>query len=227
MSPTDRTNDPVEDYVTSLESSLHGPARARSRLVEEVRDGLTDSVAEYTRQGLPHGRAAAEAVREFGTLPGLIASCQRELTIAQARHTARRIAMTGPFLIACWYLVGTADQDQRVPRTAQLMAAHLAGAAVVAALLAAVALAATGTLARRLPIPDRLPRMVGWAGTTASVSMAVATLALAAASGPATNWPLTALAGALAAASHGWMAGSVRVCRTCARLPVRELAVTR
>ncbi|MFE9818691.1 permease prefix domain 1-containing protein [Streptomyces sp. NBC_00236] len=225
MSSAGRTTDPVEEYVTSLESALHGPARARARLVEEVRDGLTDSVAEYAQRGLPYGRAAAEAVREFGSALGLVESCQRELTIAQARHTARRIAMTAPFLVACWYLVHHADQDQQVPRTAQLMAAHLAGVALVATLLVAVALAATGTLARRLPTPDRLPRMVGWAGTTASVSMAVAALALATASALATNWSLTALAGALAAASHGWMAGSVRACRACARLPVMERAV--
>ncbi|WP_443061123.1 hypothetical protein [Streptomyces sp. NBC_00464] len=101
------------------------------------------------------------------------------------------------------------------------MAVHLAGVAVGAALLAA-ALAATGTLARRLPTPERLPRMVGWTGTTASVSMAIAPLALATASVLATNWPLTALAGSLAAASHGWMAGSVRACRRCARLPIME-----
>ncbi|WP_405903966.1 permease prefix domain 1-containing protein [Streptomyces sp. NBC_00656] len=225
MNSAEQRNDPVEDYVTSLESALHGPERARSRLVEEVRDGLTDSVAEHTCRGLPYGRAAAEAVRDFGSAHDLIASCQRELTIAQSRHTARRIAMTAPFLITCWYLVRTADQDGQLPRTAQLTAAHLAGVAVVAALLAAVALAATGTVARRLPTPDRLPRMVGWAGTTASVSMAVAALALATASALATNWPLTALAGVLAAASHGWMAGSVRACRKCARLPVMELSV--
>jgi hypothetical protein len=229
VSSTEQKNDPVEDYVTALESALHGPARAKARLVEEVRDGLTDSVAEYTRQGLPYGPAVAEAMREFGTKDDLIASCQQELTIAQARHTARCIAMTAPFLIACWYLVRNADHDEdwQLPQTAQLMAVHLAGVAVGAALLAAVALSATGTLARWLPTPDRLPRMVGWTGTTASVSMAIATLALATASVLATNWPLTALAGSLAAASHGWMAGSVRACRQCARLPIMEPAVNR
>lgn len=54
----------------------------------------------------------------------------------------------------------------------------------------------------RLPVPHRLPLTVAWTGTTASVSMAVATLALATASVLAENWPLTAAACALAAASH-------------------------
>lgn len=48
--------------------------------------------------------------------------------------------------------------------------------------------------------------------------MAVATLALATASVLAENWPLTAAACALAAASHA-VVGSARACRRCARLP--------
>ncbi|WP_329832568.1 hypothetical protein [Streptomyces sp. BE133] len=135
------------------------------------------------------------------------------MTIVQARHAARSIGMTAPFLIAWWYLVRNAghDQDRQLPQAAQLMAVYLAGVAVAVALLAAAALAATtGTLARWLP------RMVG---TTASVSMAIASLALAIASVLATRWPLMALAGSFAA-SHGLMAGSVRACRRCARLPV-------
>lgn len=148
-------------------------------------------------------------------------SCQRELTIAQARHTARAVALTAPFLVACWYLARTTDHDQswQLPRTAQLLAVHLAGVASVAALLAAATLATTGTLARRLPTPHRLPLAVAWTGTTASVAMAVATLALATASVLATNWPLLAFAGALAAASHAVVAASARACRQCARLP--------
>ena len=141
---------------------------------------------------MSHDRAAERALRDFGAVDELVASCQRELTIAQARHTSRSIVVTAPFLIACWFLVRNAGdaQDWALPWTAQLMALYLAGTAVVAALLAAGALAATGTLARWLPTPEELPRMVGWTGTTASISIAVATLALATASVLATNWPL-------------------------------------
>ncbi|TGA85619.1 permease prefix domain 1-containing protein [Streptomyces sp. MZ04] len=227
MSATDQHSDPVETYLTTLEAALHGPVRAKARLLEEVRDGLTDAVAEHASRGLPHDRAAELALRDFGSMDDLVASCQRELTIAQARHTSRSIAVTAPFLVACWFLVRNAgdDQDWSLPWAAQLMAVYLAGTAVVAALLAAGALAATGTLARWLPTPDELPRMVGWTGTTASISMAVATLALATASILATNWPLIALACSLAATSHAVMAGSVRACRQCARLPIMGGAV--
>ncbi|MGW3013937.1 permease prefix domain 1-containing protein [Streptomyces sp. NPDC001219] len=222
MSATGRQADPVEDYLAALTAALRGPARTKARMIEEIRDGLADTVSAHTCEGMTYQRAACQAVGEFGTLDELVPSCQRELTIAQARHTARAVALSAPFLVVCWYLAWTTGHDQpwQLPRTAQLLAVHLAGVGGVAALLAAATLAATGTLARRLPVPRRLPLVVAWTGTTASVAMAVATLALATASVLATNWPLLAFAGAFAAASHAVVAASARACRHCARLPV-------
>ncbi|MGA6174006.1 permease prefix domain 1-containing protein [Streptomyces sp. NPDC012600] len=219
-----RGSDPVEEYVSELDALLRGPARAKSRLIEEARDGLTETVAAHTRAGEPYERAVRRAVAEFGSARELAESFQRELTIAQARHTARAVALSAPFLLACWFLVQQlgGPQDAAVPRTAHLLATNLATVAGAAVLLAAATLAATGTLARHLPVPHRLPLTVAWTGTTASVSMAVATLALATASVLAENWPLTAAACALAAASHALVAGSARACRRCARLPSGE-----
>ncbi|MEW1759400.1 permease prefix domain 1-containing protein [Streptomyces cyaneofuscatus] len=213
----------VEAYVSELDALLRGPARAKSRLIEEARDGLTETVAAHT-EGEPYERAVRRAVAEFGSARELAESFQRELTIAQARHTARAVALSAPFLLACWFLVQRVGgpQDAVVPRTAHLLATHLATVAGVAVLLAAATLAATGTLARHLPVPHRLPLTVAWTGTTASISMAVATLALATASVLAENWPLTAAACALAAASHAVVAGSARACRRCAQLPSGE-----
>ncbi|WP_392567630.1 hypothetical protein [Actinacidiphila glaucinigra] len=189
-------------------------------MIEEIRGGLVDTVTAHTRAGTAHPRAVDLAVEEFGTVDEIAPGCQRELTIAQARHTARAVALTAPFLVACWYLAWPTGQGQPwdPPRVAQLLAVHLAGVAGLAALLAAAALAVTGSLARRLPVPHRLPLAVAWAGTTASVAMAVATLALAAACVLAANWPLLAPAGALAALSHAVVAASARACRRCARL---------
>jgi uncharacterized membrane protein len=204
--------DPVTHYTATLTAALHGPPRVKSRLVAEIRDGLSDTVAAYTREGRP----AEQAVRDFGTPAELVPACQRELTIAQARRTAGAIALTGPLLIACWYALWTVDGV--LPRTALVLAVHLAG---IAAVLSAVALAATGRLSRWLPTPRRFPLAVAWLGTTASVAMAVATLALAAAAIGALDWPLIALAVALGAAAHGTVASSARACRECARLAER------
>ncbi|MGV9878968.1 permease prefix domain 1-containing protein [Streptomyces sp. NPDC003006] len=226
MSATGRL---IQEYAAELTAALHGPAKAKARLVDEVRDGLADTAAAYADAGLPEEEAARQAVREFGTVDELLASCQRELTVVQARHTARAVTLTAPFLVGCWYLARTAGHDLawQLPRTAQLVAVHLAFVATVAAVLAAVTLAATGSLARRLPTPDRvpLPLVVAWAGTTASGAMAASALALATAAALATDWPLLASAGALAAASHATIASSARACRHCARLPTAKPTV--
>nr|WP_179816260.1 permease prefix domain 1-containing protein [Allostreptomyces psammosilenae] len=215
----------MEEYVAELSAALRGPARAKARMVGEIRDGLTDTVAALAGTGMPYRYAAQEAVREFGTPDELVSSCQRELTIAQTRRTARVVAVSVPLLIACWHLIGTSDHDPGWQQ--RLLAAHLAGVAAIAATLAAVTLTATGTLARWLPTPNRLPLAVAWTGTTAAVAMAVASLALAIVSALATNWPLTALAGAITAVSHAVVAASARACRECARWPLTGPAVSR
>ncbi|MFI1679174.1 permease prefix domain 1-containing protein [Streptomyces sp. NPDC020607] len=202
---------PIDDHVAALTAALRGPERAKSRLIEEMYDGLTDTAAAYADAGVDEEEAARLAVREFGTVADLAPACQHELTIAQARHTARTITLTAPFLLACWYLA-------RGDLLWQQLAAHLTLIATLAALLAAATLAATGTLARRLPTPHRLPLTVAWVGTTASAAMAVAALSLTIAAVLATNWLLLTAAGVLAAASHAVVATSVRACRRCVGL---------
>ncbi|TDC97493.1 permease prefix domain 1-containing protein [Actinomadura sp. 7K507] len=206
----------VEDYVKSLAANLHGPSRAKARLVEEIRDGLHDTVEAHTTGGMPYDRAARQAVREFGTGEELLPHCQRELTIAQTRHTARTAALSLPFLAGCWLLIWTAGLEQGWQ--SRLLTVHLAGVAVTAALLAATTLAATGPLALRVSVPRRLPLAVAWTGTTAGAAMGIASLALVAASLLAANWPLMLLAGALTATSHALVAASARACRQCAHL---------
>lgn len=212
--------DPVAAHVAALSDALHGPGRAKSRMIQEIRDGLTDTVEAHTREGVPYERAARLAVREFGTPEELAPSCQRELTIAQTRRTALSVALTVPFLIACWHLIWTSGQDWQLQRTPQLVAVQLAAVAAVATLLAVAALAATGVLARRLRTPRRLPLAVAWAGTTACVAMVVAMVALTVVSPLTTNWPVVTVAGVVTALLHGLVASSARACRHCARLPV-------
>ncbi|WP_175408641.1 permease prefix domain 1-containing protein [Streptomyces sp. TRM64462] len=201
----------TDGYVEALAAVLHGPARLKARMLEEIRDGLHDTVAAYAGAGLPAAQAATAAVRDFGTPQELAPALQRELTIAQARRTARTAALTVPVAAVCWLLVRSVG-DAAAP----YLTAHLATAAATAALLAVVTLAATGPLARRLPTPHRLPLAVAWTGTAASVAMALAALALAVLAVAVTDWPVAAAAGALAAAAHAVTAGSARTCRQCA-----------
>ena len=92
----------IEDYVDELATELRGPPRAKARMIREIRDGLTDTVAARTDAGQPPEEAARHAVREFGTPAEVAPSCQWELTVAQTRRTALVLLVTVPVLLACW-----------------------------------------------------------------------------------------------------------------------------
>lgn len=219
-----RGADPIEEHVAALAAALHGPARVKERMLAEARDALTDAAADIADGGSPDGRgaerAARQAVDDFGSVEDIAPAFQRELTIAQARQTARVVALTVPFLIVCWYLTAIVGHGPQLSHFSQVLAAHVGGVAAAAALLAGVSLAATGALARRLPTPPRLPLMVAWTGTTAGTALAISALTLTTASVLAGNWPLSVLMGAVTIASHIRVAASARACRQCARLPV-------
>ncbi|MDW6060441.1 hypothetical protein SAZ11_23625 [Streptomyces sp. FXJ1.4098] len=112
------------------------------------------------------------------------------------------------------------DRGRVLPRPVEVLAAHVGGVAAAAALLAAVSLAATGALARRLPTPRRLPLMVAWTGTAACAALAISALTLTTASALAGNWLVSTGVGVVTIASHVRIAASARACRECARLPV-------
>ncbi|MFC4562464.1 permease prefix domain 1-containing protein [Nocardiopsis mangrovi] len=208
--------DPIGDHIAALSAALHGPPRAKARMIAEMRDGLADAAAAHAGAGMAGERAAREAVRGFGTVEEVAPGCQRELTIAQARRTAAAVALAVPLVMACWYLIVSAGHDPAwpPPPTALLPA----GVTIAAAVVSAAAMAATGGLARRLALPDRLPLAMAWTATTASVAMVVATITMAVATPLTADWPLVALAGLLTATAHGTVAASARACRHCARL---------
>ncbi|WP_119728549.1 permease prefix domain 1-containing protein [Thermomonospora amylolytica] len=210
----------MEEYVAALTAALHGPARVRARMVGDIRDGLVDTADAYAQEGMPPQDAAREAVRDFGPVGEIAASCQRELTVVQARHTARVVALTVPFLLACWYAIRAADPG--LPPAAHLLGLQLAAVAATAAVFSSATLVVTGSLARRLPTPSRLPLAVAWTGTAAAVAAALATVTFAVTALFTANWTLLVLAGALAAAAHATIASSARACRRCAHLPVPE-----
>ncbi|MEU6313322.1 permease prefix domain 1-containing protein [Streptomyces sp. NPDC047014] len=211
--------DPIEAHVAALGSVLRGADREKARMLAELREGLREAAADCLAEagGASDEAAAREAVRQFGSVADLAPSFQRELTIAQARHTSRRILLLLPLLLPCWYLLTAAHH---LPAPAQVALAHLGGTAAATALAAAAFLALTGRLARRLPTPERLPVMVAWTGTTAAVALALSALTLAAASFLASNWPLCLLACGVALTCHARIASSSRACRACARLPL-------
>ncbi|TDD90265.1 hypothetical protein E1202_08755 [Saccharopolyspora karakumensis] len=200
----------IESYADELAAELRGPARVKARMVQEIRDGLADTAAARVEAGLPPEEAVRDAVREFGTPAEVAPSCQRELTVAQTRHTAFALLVTVPALLGCWHLAWTIGRDQGIPpsQTAQLLATIAGTAAIVgcAALL----------ITRRLSVPDRLPLIMAWTGTAASIAMPLTTIALATALPLADNWPLLLIIAAGTAAAHSALANSAKTCRECA-----------
>jgi hypothetical protein len=95
----------VAAHVAAFERVLLGPARARQSMIDEVRDGLRDAEAAYRECGLDPERAAATAVRDFGTVREVAPLMQAELTARQARWAAALVAVAFPVLIGGWDLM--------------------------------------------------------------------------------------------------------------------------
>ncbi|MER5279151.1 hypothetical protein ABT025_25870 [Streptomyces sp. NPDC002809] len=220
--PESPADDPIEAHLADLTAALQGPARLKARMVAELREGLLDTARELSPDAEPGRDAARRAICQFGTVAELAPSFQHELTITQARHTARTVILNVPCLLVCWSLVELSGRaaGHRLPGTLQVAAAHLGGLSALTALLAAVLLSATGSLGRRLPLPQQLPLVAAWTGTTAAVTLGLSALALVTAAALATDWPLTAVACLISIALHARIAASARACRRYARLPV-------
>ncbi|MDX6739421.1 permease prefix domain 1-containing protein [Actinocorallia sp. A-T 12471] len=200
--------DAVEGYLAELAAALHGPRKARARLIEEMRGDLGELVDALVDGGMRVERAREEAVREFGDVAAVAAACQEELTVAQARHTASAVVVAVPVLLAGW----SALRPDEAGQPAQIFAFGAAATAVCAALLAVVVLVATGS--RALPAARPLPRLMAWAGTAAAASIVFGTVAL----GLTAQGPTLALVAVAAALGHGKVAASARRCRDCASL---------
>ncbi|ROO88968.1 hypothetical protein EDD29_6655 [Actinocorallia herbida] len=201
--------DAVGAYLADLSAALRGPRTARERLVEEMRGDLAETVAVHVGEGMPAEEAGAEAVREFGPVTEIAAACQEELTVAQARHTAKAVALAVPVLLACWSPLWPTGH------AVELLAVPSAATAGCAAVLAFLVLATTGPSSPRLPSAALLPRAMAWAGTAAAAAIALGTAALCVS---AANGPPLALAVGAALLGHGKVAASARRCRDCARL---------
>ncbi|WP_433325884.1 permease prefix domain 1-containing protein [Spirillospora sp. CA-294931] len=200
----------IDAYAETLASALHGPSKAKARIVQDIREGLTDTVEAHKTQGATHTQATKSALEEFGTPEDLTPTCQRELTIAQTRKTAQALALAVPVLTTCTYLTHLAAPGMAIP---------LITLTALSALMAATTFTATGTLSRRLPTRDRFPLLVAWTSTTAAITMGITAIALALTAALTTNWPLIAAAGALTAISHAAVANASKTCRLCAHLP--------
>lgn len=209
----------VEGYLSTLEGALRGHARDKSRLLLELRGGLEDAAAAQVAAGLPPLEASRQALRGFGSVEELVQACQPELSVRQVRRTAWMVTLTVPALIALWHALLGPRADQ-LPRAAVLLGEHLAGLGATTAVLGGLALLVTGPLARWLQMPRRLPMLVAVSGIVSAATMALAPLAMAAATPPTAGmWPPILLAAIAAAVPLSTVTMSAWLCRSCATGP--------
>ena len=83
----------IGSYLAVLSAQLPAP------VVEELADGLAETLRSYVRQGLDPDRAAECVVAEFGD-PREIAAAFA--CVNPARRVARRLLGTGPAVGGCW-----------------------------------------------------------------------------------------------------------------------------
>jgi hypothetical protein len=83
----------IGSYLAALSTQLPVP------VVEELADGLAETLRCYVRQGLDPDRAAECAVAEFGDPREIVAAFA---CVNPARRAARRLLGTGPAVGGCW-----------------------------------------------------------------------------------------------------------------------------
>jgi hypothetical protein len=142
---------PVSDrYVQSLSSRLSGPARARARILDEIRGELDDATQANLARHLPVDAAVRAAVDDLGSPATVAAAFAGELGILRARRVLWTLLLTGPLVGIWWLLLLT--PSPWTPRLGIVLAAIPVLPPIAAAVgTRIVVIAATGSLIRWLP----------------------------------------------------------------------------
>jgi hypothetical protein len=177
--------DPVAAHVAAFERVLHGPARARRSMIDEIRDGLHDAEAAYRSRGLDRQRAGLQAVRDFGAVREVAPLIQEELTARQARWAALLLAAAFPALVEGWDLLWVVTGDWKpapTPPVVLLLAGTQDTVSYGIAVAALVLLAATF---RRMVPPRWITATVGLMGALGAVACLCMSTAMWVANAPA------------------------------------------
>lgn len=164
------TADPIGEYAATLARALYGPRRTRRSMVAEARAGLHDAAAAYRTGGAEPEQAAAQAVRDFGTVAEVAPEFQDELTARQGRWAAVMVAIVFPAMLVAWDLMsgsGALRRDAMPPREIVVVLARIED--VMAVVVASVAVALLAVTFRRTIRPRRLTRAIGLTGTAGAL----------------------------------------------------------
>jgi hypothetical protein len=199
--------DAVSAYLAAVTAQLTGPAPAKAAIIEELRDGLLETLAAHRARGRSAQEATEAAIAEFGDPATVAAAFGPELAAVQARRVALALLATGPLVGLAW--LAAAAVNALPPWRQQLpgpwLALPLVGLAVLVACPAlGLTVAATGRLAHRLGWLGRRASLPATAAVVAGLAAVVADLTLLAmmtgqaltTSGPEVWTPVVIAAGA-------------------------------
>jgi hypothetical protein len=152
--------DPISTHVAELDRALHGPAAMKRSMIAEVRDGLADAVADHRDRGLDPQRAAAAAVRDFGSVHEVAPLLQEELTARQGRRTAQLLVVAFPAMVLAWGALWMVGDGWSTPPTATVSTLSRA-VDVLAVLVTAAALVLLLATFRDDPLPRWVTGLTG------------------------------------------------------------------
>jgi hypothetical protein len=143
-------NETVTRYLSELGVRLHGPARARRTVLEEIRAGIADSADAFATKGLSPESAVEAALREMGD-PAVVASAfAGELGMSLARKTIWSLLITGP-LVGIWWLLLLAPPPGGLVPGAMILAIPVLPFVAAAVIVGVLVLATSGSLIRWVP----------------------------------------------------------------------------
>lgn len=150
MSTTANEPSAVNGYLTDLAARLHGPRRTRNAILDEIRDGLHETIDANLTAGMDPHTATAHAITKFGTPRVVATAFAAELATAHARRTITALLVTGPLVGIWWLLLLDPRPWHTGPHTliTAIPAVPLLAAAVAAGL---TTLVGTGRLTRWIP----------------------------------------------------------------------------
>ena len=94
--------DPAEQYLDELARALPGSRRLKAPILDEVSDGLAESVATHRSQGEDAVTAARSAVAEFGDVAELARALSSEMAGTFAHRLGLALILTGPIIGLGW-----------------------------------------------------------------------------------------------------------------------------
>jgi hypothetical protein len=186
------TTDPITHHVAALERALRGPQRACRGMIAEARAGLLDAADAYRAGGLSPEQAAANAVRDFGTVREVAPLFQDELTARQGRQAAMLFAIVFPTMLVGWDLLWSNGFVRRGPAPTELVRVLSGLLDTMSVFIAATALALLAVTFLRSVPPRWVTMAVGLTGTTGAILCGGTSIAMNVAGGRSTTEVLTA-----------------------------------